>query len=346
MNTIVEEVEASKYFSFSVDSTPDITHNDQLTFTIRYIKHDAQPIERFLKFVSTSSHTGLHLFDCITSTFQGLGIDINNCRGQTYDNASNVSGKYSGVQARVLCINTTASYIPCMAHSLNLSGVAAAESCPDAVNFFGFVQHVYVFLSGSTHRWTVVKDAVDKQAKDSNIVPLLPKRLSETRWSARADALRSLFVHYKTYQSVLEELGSDTLQRAETRREAMSLRNKMDKMETAFLTVFWNTILCRINETSKLLQTKTRDLCTAVALLKSLIEFLSSQRNTFDLHHQEATKFCSGTFEEKRARRAKRRADDSNEAAVTLTGKSKFKIDTFYVIVDAVVADLTRRVEA
>ena len=66
---------------------------------------------------------------------------------------------------------------------------------------------------------------------------LLPKRLGDRRWSARADALRSLFICYKTYQSVLEKLGNDTLQEAETMNEAISLRNKMDKIETAFLTV-------------------------------------------------------------------------------------------------------------
>ena len=69
------------------------------------------------------------------------------------DNASNMSGKYSGVQARVLEENDKAIYIPCKAHSLNLSGVSAAESCVNAVlypfsdllrscMFFSLPQHV------------------------------------------------------------------------------------------------------------------------------------------------------------------------------------------------------------
>jgi hypothetical protein len=33
------------YFSVSVDSTPDITHVDQLTFIIRYAKENGQPVE-------------------------------------------------------------------------------------------------------------------------------------------------------------------------------------------------------------------------------------------------------------------------------------------------------------
>ena len=35
---ILSELKKSKYYSFSVDSTLDITHLDQLTFTVRYMQ--------------------------------------------------------------------------------------------------------------------------------------------------------------------------------------------------------------------------------------------------------------------------------------------------------------------
>ncbi|KAL4090277.1 hypothetical protein QTP88_025149 [Uroleucon formosanum] len=41
-------------------------------------------------------------------------------RGQTYDNAINMSRQYSGLQTRIKEINPLADYIPCSAHSLNL----------------------------------------------------------------------------------------------------------------------------------------------------------------------------------------------------------------------------------
>lgn len=52
---IIDEILSAKYFSVIVDSTPDITHLDQLCFVIRYI-NDSQPIERFLKFIPIYSH--------------------------------------------------------------------------------------------------------------------------------------------------------------------------------------------------------------------------------------------------------------------------------------------------
>jgi hypothetical protein len=42
-----------------------------------------------------------------------VGINISDCRGQSYDNASNMSGKYAGVQALVKELSPHAIYIPC-----------------------------------------------------------------------------------------------------------------------------------------------------------------------------------------------------------------------------------------
>ena len=47
------------------------------------------------------------------------GIDALNRRGQTYDDASNIVRKYSGLQTRIKKINSAAEYVPCTAHYLN-----------------------------------------------------------------------------------------------------------------------------------------------------------------------------------------------------------------------------------
>ena len=37
LNVVIAEVNAAKYFLISVDSTPDVSHTDQLTVVIRYV---------------------------------------------------------------------------------------------------------------------------------------------------------------------------------------------------------------------------------------------------------------------------------------------------------------------
>lgn len=56
LNTIVKEIKHAKYFSISVDSTPDISHVDQLSFIVRYVSEDGCPVERFLKFIPNCGH--------------------------------------------------------------------------------------------------------------------------------------------------------------------------------------------------------------------------------------------------------------------------------------------------
>lgn len=54
-NPIIDEVKESKYYSISVDSTPDLTYVDQMTFIIRYVR-EAKVVKRFLGFIPIEKH--------------------------------------------------------------------------------------------------------------------------------------------------------------------------------------------------------------------------------------------------------------------------------------------------
>ncbi|KAK4881074.1 hypothetical protein RN001_004393 [Aquatica leii] len=127
-NYIVKELKTAKYFSVSVDSTPDLVHVDQLTVIVRYVV-SGKPVERFLTFLQTGSHKAEVLATSLLEFLEKEGIDFDNCRGQSYDNANNMSGRYTGMQARLKDKNPVAVFIPCAAHSLNLVGQAAASCC-------------------------------------------------------------------------------------------------------------------------------------------------------------------------------------------------------------------------
>lgn len=150
------------------------------------------------------------------------------------------------------------------------------------------------------------------------------------------------------------KLSNEAEQTAETKREATSLLKKLNKFETAFLTILWNTILTRVNETSKLLQSTSIELSTAVALLKSLSAFLVIQRENFGDYYQKTLDAmtalgdmtCEREFEIRRARRPRRADDDSLQPAVVLTGEERFRIECYYVILDSLVGDLNRRTNA
>jgi hypothetical protein len=92
----------------------------------------------------------------ICEKIKTLSISISDCRGQGYDNGSNMSGCYKGVQKQIIDLNKLAVYSPCGCHTLNLCGVAAAACCPDAITFLGVIQKYYNIFSSNPQRWEIL----------------------------------------------------------------------------------------------------------------------------------------------------------------------------------------------
>lgn len=338
---IVEDIKTSKYFSISLDSTPDVSHSDQLCLIIRYIKN-TEPVEKFIIFLESDGHDAESMYKAVSSFMEEHGLNIQDCRGQSYDNASNMSGKYNGLQAKIKQVSPYAEYIPCFAHSLNLVGQSAAESCSDAVKFFLFVENLYVFFSSSTHRWKVLKEMLPP---DSPVV----KQLSETRWSARAEAVTALARSYHHIRNALQNLANDINQKPETKQKATGLINSMDKLETCLMIVIWRNILERVNAVSLSLQSNKLDLNRASALIQSLKDFITSLRTNEEFIDMEKRAKEMTNEEYQSERKRNRKYDCSTQEDTHFVGLSKsekFRVGTYFTIIDNLVSALHKRHEA
>jgi len=99
LKVIIKEIQDAKYYSLSVESTPDLSSNDQLAVVLRYVRvSDGEVVERFLTFISIKSHSGEELAKTILTYLIKCGIEIKDLRGQSYDNAANMSGRYNGLK--------------------------------------------------------------------------------------------------------------------------------------------------------------------------------------------------------------------------------------------------------
>ena len=341
LSVIVDEIKLAKYFSISVDSTPDMMHVDQLTVIVRYVQQSG-PVERFIKFIPMFSHTGSDIANIIIDFMGENDIDIGNCRGQSYDNAANMSGKYNGVQAIIREKCSVAYYVPCTANSLNLVGKFAAESCPVVVCFFDLLQRIYVWLVASTHRWQVHR-------KHLKGLPV-HKALSGTRWSARYDAVRAMNRGYENNLSALKELASDENQTRDSRLEAEGFLKKLQRLEVAILLEIWDIVLERFHRTSISLQKEGLSLNSAVHLLESLLDFVKSQREEFDSFEAKGKmKSVIKDYKEssKRPLKKKRHFDEVGSSIESeLSNSEKFKVNVFLVIFDGLASALQKRLEA
>lgn len=267
---ILNEIKNAKYFSIIFDSTPDVSHIDQMSEVIRYVHIENKKVEvkeSFLRYYELTGKKALDITQSILNAIEEDGLDITNCRGQGYDNASTMAGVHSGVQARIRELNPKALFVPCANHSLNLCGIHSFATVPSCVTFFGTLERLYVFFSSSTHRWDILLSKVE----------VTVKRLAETRWSAHYDAVKPVFKCFSKIVDAIEEL-CDSSETIDTRGAAQTLLPAVCDFSFLCYLYLWNSVLEEVNHTQKYLQTVGLSFEKCLFKMRNLKAFLVDTR--------------------------------------------------------------------
>jgi len=95
LKNLLEEIKAAKLYSIMADEVTG--HNkEQLALCAGFIDKNNDVRERFIAFIHLPRTTGEVIAETIVSTLQGLGLEIENVRGQGYDGAANMSSDNVG----------------------------------------------------------------------------------------------------------------------------------------------------------------------------------------------------------------------------------------------------------
>ena len=226
---IIRRVKEATFFAIIADETPDSGKIEQLSLLVRYVRNGTIE-ERLLSVEPMDQTTAEALLHTIRDKLENCGIAISNLRGQCYDGASNVSGIYTGLQARVKELSSSALYTHCYAHVLNLVIVDTMTKNKTARDFFGTLQNLYVFIETCTKRhalYTKNQTQRNKKDKDGKQREYFLKKLSDTRWACRADSIKAI---HHTLEAVLDTLEDikDNETKANIAAEAKGLFNNID----------------------------------------------------------------------------------------------------------------------
>jgi hypothetical protein len=161
-----------------------------------------------------------------------------------------MSGKFLGVQAKILEEQPLAFYTHCYGHVLNL---CVADVCENHFvrNAIGVIKQVINFFSDSSKRLRLLKEA----ALDANKQYDKLLSLCETRWLARSDAICRFLELYEVIITTLNEINSDTdIFDAKSRSSAKLLLTSITNFEFIISLFLIKGFLSYLNTISKTLQ--------------------------------------------------------------------------------------------
>ena len=148
---IVDDCYSSTYFCLSADETKDVSKKEMLSISLRYYSNSKETmVEHFIGFTYLEALGAEYITQKILEKLGEIRLSLQNCVCVTMDGANTMSGRNSGVQARLKEKNPKILYVHCFNHVLNLCLVKAVASVHTASHFFNLLESLYVFISSST----------------------------------------------------------------------------------------------------------------------------------------------------------------------------------------------------
>ena len=277
-----------------------------------------------------------------------FNLPLNRCRGQCYDGAANMSGRRRGVATQIQKKEHRAMYIHCMGHCLNLAMQDTCRSIKMMSDVFDTVLELSKIL-----KYSAKKKAMLFKLK-AELAPATPgvKPLCPTRWTVRAESLRSILVNYEVITALLEEILEEYKGNTEATCSARGVLAMMEK----FCFIFGITLgekLFRITDTlSKALQKKDLSAMAAKKCASVTVSGLKDLRSDskFSEYWAEVTGKASdlGIAEPTlpRKRKRPRRFDEASSSTYhDDTPESMYK-RYYFEILDTLVGEIERRFES
>ena len=344
---LLDDIKEAPFFSIVLDTTPDITHTDQLSFVFRYVKIiydndkktvDLQVKESFIEFHPVDDHTAGGLEAIVKGFIEKNNIDFSKCRGQAYDGASVMSGAYTGLQARLQKMEKNAKYVHCAAHRLNLVLNDAVNGVEGASNFFKIIGELHNFFSASVKRWKELHGKIG--------TTVAVKKLCATRWASREDALKSLHNHYPDIMRALTEIILKG--KGAERSEAQGFKNKLSDFNFILMLTTFYRIFQVIGPISKDLQSESIDMIYAERRLNDACAYIKELRQWFHHIKGSAVKKAElwgfeSDFKDKRLSKVPMRLGELSQDERIEDPEKRFEVESFNPIMDIILARLEER---
>ncbi|KAL4119359.1 hypothetical protein QTP88_012175 [Uroleucon formosanum] len=261
---ILKQVNKSGQFAVIIDTTTDVSNQEQFTVILRYID-EGKPQERLVALETAADSTGLGMFKMFCSITEKHNIKWKTQMiAQTYDGAASMQGKYSGLKTRIQAENPRAMFTWCFAHKLNLVIVDTCDCCINTKNFFGDVGALIEFMRARkrTAAFVECQEILNPKEQKRRI-----KRFSNTRWTSHDRALVVIQEKYPALLKALENISKANDSDRDTTSMAKNLISVITSFQFVLVLVLMRKIFSISTEVSNYLQSKSIDFMQAIKMV-------------------------------------------------------------------------------
>ena len=200
---------------------------------IRWVDDSLTTHEEFMGLYEVDSIKSSTLSTILKDTLVRFNLPVSKVRGQCFDGASNMSGIRHGVASIIQNEQPNAYYTHCYGHSLNLAAADTIKQCSTFKKMLETVHEITKLVKFSPRR-----QAIFEKLKEE-IAPGCPgiRALCPTRWTVRADSMKSIIENY----CVLQDLWEAALEDVRDTEVIARVRGVAAQMET--FDFFWGLIL-------------------------------------------------------------------------------------------------------
>jgi hypothetical protein len=353
LHSILQDI-GGDVFSLLVDESRDVSCKEQMAIVLRYVDNFGDVKESFVGLVHVKNTTSANLKSCIDSLFAKLKLSLKQVRGQGYDGASNMRGEFNGLQSLVMRENSSAYYVHCFAHQLQLVVVAVVRKHTPISNFFSWISTLLTVVGGSAKKKDMIRDinleevqkALDcgsfKTGTGLNQEKCL-QRPGDTRWSSHHKCLQSLVDLFPTIVKVLRVVEKEDSD-GNHREQAWGLLVYFQSFAFVFYLHLMMTILLITNTLSVILQRQDQDIVNAIDCVRATRSHLNELRTEgWEKLLKEVYVFCD-KHDIPKLEMSEAYIDPKNTRRKTgITNQHHFKVETFNVILDWLLQELDSR---
>jgi len=354
--SISSQIQEAKMFFVQLDTTQDVSVQDQCSVIIRYVNSKGVN-EKLISITTMKESTGKSFYEMLQDVLNSNGLDVRNCIGNATDVAANMQGRFNGFSSWLSKSSPGQIHVWCYSHILNLVIIEATKSPLQAASLFVLLNDVAVFFKESYKRMNVWKKTIGEKDLRRLVT------IGNTGWWSKEKALHHIFVD-QGHLYVEMILALDTIQTLdsftpEVRVKAKIIKGSFLEYQTILTAFIYVHIFEIVGPLSRYLQTKGMDLIKSQELVDgSLVQLKKLQRNMQNVkkrtdHFIELvnSKFeeCDVDvlieikFPEVRSRCKKKMYDEKSSDTPILNAEKKFEVQVYNVILDNTISSMEKK---